>query len=422
MSSRIVSDDGPASYRSLFEVREFRALFFADVLSVLGDQIAVVALSVLVYQRSGSALLTGFVYSLIFLPWFLGGPVLSALADRWPRKPILVTCCAAQFLLVGAAAIPATPLVLLLVLVTVAAFLVPTFEAARGALRAQLLDDERYVLSTSVSSVTHQGGQLLGFAAGGTLLTVMSPSTALGLDALTFLAAAVLLWLVLENRQVTRPRDAPPRPSVLRETLEGLRAVATHPEVRSLMTLVWLVSMYTVVPESLAVVYAAQLDLGAQAVGLLMAAAAAGVILGSIALTRLVGPSRRLRCMRPLALLGPVPLLVVAAEPDLAVSFVLFALVGALSACTLPAHAAVVQAVPDEMRGRVFGVASTGLAGAQLIVVLGAGAAAQHWAPTHVVAASGVIGIVAVGALLAWSERQGAGPPVSGAAVDTSLT
>src|SRR3954452_22156528 len=101
-----VQSPAASPYRALFSGREYRATFYADVMSVLGDQLAAVALAVLVYERSGSALLTAAGYSLVFLPWFVAGPALSALADRWPRRELTIISAVSQAVLVGCAALP----------------------------------------------------------------------------------------------------------------------------------------------------------------------------------------------------------------------------------------------------------------------------------------------------------------------------
>jgi MFS family permease len=100
-------------------------------------------------------------------------------------------------------------------------------------------------------------------------------------------------------------------------------------------------------------------------------------------------------------LLGAIPILGAASHPGLVPSLVLFTLMGACTACLIPAQAAVMTALPDELRGRVFGIAATGLAAAQLLATVSAGAAAEIFPPTTVVAGTGLLGIVAVGALLA---------------------
>jgi len=61
-------DTAPAAgFTALLRIREFRWLWLADAQSLLGDQLARVALSVLVYDRTGSGLVTAAVYALTFV-------------------------------------------------------------------------------------------------------------------------------------------------------------------------------------------------------------------------------------------------------------------------------------------------------------------------------------------------------------------
>jgi len=73
-----------ATYRAAFAIGEFRVLWLATLLSLIGDNLARVALSVLVFQRTASPLLTATVYAMTFLPWVIGGPVLAGLLN--PRR------------------------------------------------------------------------------------------------------------------------------------------------------------------------------------------------------------------------------------------------------------------------------------------------------------------------------------------------
>ncbi len=393
-----------ATYRELFAVREYRAIFAADVLSMLGDQIAAVALAVLVYERSGSPLLSAIVYSLVFLPWFAGGPVLAALADRWPRRTVLVTCDLLRCALIGLAALPGMPIGVLIALVAMASLLMPTFSSAKAAIIGQIVDGDRYVLANAVTHLIYQAGSLLGFVAGAALVALMPASAALAIDAATFACAATLVYFGVRHRPAA-PRE-PEERSLLRETAEGVRIVLAHPVVFGLLLIDVVGATFAVVPEAVAPAYADSLDLGFGAVGLLMAAYAAGVVLGNVLLTRLVPPDARLRLIRPLAFASALPLLGAAARPGLATSVILFALVGVFSAYTIVANATVLAAVPDEARGRVFGVASTALAAAQAFAIICAGAAAQFLAPTTVVALAGALGAVAMAFLWAQPSRE----------------
>jgi hypothetical protein len=73
-----------ATYRGTLAVGEFRAIWLAELQSIFGDQLARVALSVLVYQRTNSAALPALTYALTYLPDLIGGPLLAGLADKYP--------------------------------------------------------------------------------------------------------------------------------------------------------------------------------------------------------------------------------------------------------------------------------------------------------------------------------------------------
>src|SRR5690349_16752503 len=106
----------PATYREVFGVREYRHLFAANVLSLIGDQLAAVALAFLVLASSHSPALAAASFASTYLAWIVGGPVLSSLADRLPRRAVLVTCDlvrAAVFLLLALGVFPAPALVLI---------------------------------------------------------------------------------------------------------------------------------------------------------------------------------------------------------------------------------------------------------------------------------------------------------------------
>src|SRR5450756_1506294 len=145
-----------ATFGAVCAVGEFRVLWLADVLSLLGDQLARVALAVLVFGRTGSALLTGLVYALSFLPALVGGPLLAGLADRLPRRRLMVSCDLARGLVVAVMAAPGAPLWLLCALLVGAVLLTAPFTAARAALLPDVLPDDRYVLASAINNITDQ--------------------------------------------------------------------------------------------------------------------------------------------------------------------------------------------------------------------------------------------------------------------------
>jgi MFS family permease len=120
-------------------VREFRWLWLADVQSLLGDQLARVALSVLVFDRTHSSILTAGTYALTFIPALIGSFLLGPLADRIPRRRLLVVGDLARAVLIAVMAIVGQPLGLLTVLLVAAVVIGTPWKAAESALIADIL-------------------------------------------------------------------------------------------------------------------------------------------------------------------------------------------------------------------------------------------------------------------------------------------
>jgi len=133
---------------------EFRALAAAGLLSAVGDQVARVALSVLVFDRTSSALLTALTYALTFLPAVIGAPLLSGLADRRPRRQLMVGLDLIRAALVAAMAVPGLPLPILLALLVVVNVAESPFDGARAALVPDITGD-RYLAAVVVDRTLH---------------------------------------------------------------------------------------------------------------------------------------------------------------------------------------------------------------------------------------------------------------------------
>ena len=69
---------------------------------MLGDIVAAVALTVLVYQRTASPFLAGVTFTLAFVPYLFSGALLSALVDRVPPRRLMVACDLVSAAIVGA--------------------------------------------------------------------------------------------------------------------------------------------------------------------------------------------------------------------------------------------------------------------------------------------------------------------------------
>jgi MFS family permease len=412
----------------VFGVREFRPLLGNFLLSTIGDELARVALTVLVYQRTSSALLSAITFAISYLPWLVGGPVLSALADRLPRHRVLIATDAGRAVVVALMAVPGMPLPALLALMFVLALCAPPFESARSALVADVLEGDRYALANSVTNVGLQVAQVVGFVAAGALVTLVDPAGALLADAATFVVSALWLTVGLQRRPAATAGDD--RQSLLRDTLAGFAFIQRSPRLLAIIAVLWLGTAFVYAPEGIAAPLVDELGLGAAGVGILLAANPLGVTIGGLLLARLVAPRRRERLVPALVVLSLVPMvlagltagLAAPGVPTFAVVVALLFVSGVGSAWMIPLNAAFVQAVPASHRGRAFGVAVSGLYGVQGLGALAAGAASEALAPSGVVVLCGAVGLAAVVLpLLAFVRTQGhvaaepaaAGPSVS---------
>jgi MFS family permease len=405
-----------ATFREVFAVAEFRPLFGTFLLSTIGDELARVALTVLVYQRTESPLLAALTFAIGHLPWLLGGPLLSTLADRLPRHRVLIATDAARAVLVALLAIPGTPLPVLLGLLFLIALCAPPFESARSALMADVLEGDQYAVATSLGNISLQLAQVIGFVAAGTLVAVFNPAVALLVDAGTFAVSAVWLWARLERRPAPLAEAGEGPRSLWQDTVDGLQFIGRTPRLLAIVGVLWLGSMFAFASEGVAAPLADELGQATTAVGILLAANPLGVTIGGLVIARLVPPDRRDRLVPPLVVLTLLAVLAAGlvalvggpgTVPFAAVVGLLF-LSGLTSAWVIPLNVSFVQAVPSAYRGRAFGAAVSGLYGVQGIGVLAAGLAAEGVPPSGVVAASGALGLFAVApAIVGYRRTQG---------------
>lgn len=387
--------DRPATYREVFGVREFRFLFLGHLLSLVGDELVRVALAVLVFEATDSPFLAAATFGISYAPWVLGGPFLATLADRLRRRSVLVGTDLARGVVVACLAIPGLPLWLLLGMLFTASLLAPPFESARSALMPDVLTGDRYAVGTSVTNISIQVAQVLGFVAGGVLVLAISPRGALLVDAATFLISAALVRYGVEDRPPAAVQTGAPA-SLWRDTADGLRVLSSNAMLVRIVALLWVGQLFLTAPEGIAVPFVAEFGYGPVGVGLFLAANPVGLIIGGVVIGRLCPPDLRERLTYPLALSAMLPLILAGLVDNFAVVLALFVLSGFGASYLIPLNVSFVQAVPPAYRGRAFGAAVSGLSAAQGIAIIGAGAAAERVSAGAVVTWSGVLGLIAL--------------------------
>jgi MFS family permease len=397
-------DDGPdhpggptPTFRQLFAVAEFRTLYTAAALSFVGDYLAKAAITVLVFQQTRSVALSAASFALTYLPWVAGGPVLAALAERYPYRRVMVVCDLVRMVLIGTvAAVPGLPVPVLLALIFVAMLANPPTQAARSALMPQVLPRELLVTGLAVNTSTSQAAQVVGYLAGAAVSAALDPRVALAADAATFaVSAAVLRWGLRARGPALSDRH---RSHLLRETGEGFRLVFGTPRLRSIAVLVFSLTLFAIVPEGLAAAWAQESGDGTAqglAQGMIMAAGPAGFILGGLIMGRFVPAERQTRLIRPLAVLAPAALIPALTAPPAPVVALMALVSGFAVAGLMPVlNGIFVLCLPHGFRARAYGVMQGGLQLTQGGAVLATGLLAQRFGVPLVVGAWSVAGLV----------------------------
>src|SRR5690349_15801154 len=157
--------------RELVGLREFRAMWIGSTASTAGDQLAAVALSLLVFERTQSAAWTALTWSLTLFPPLISGPLLGWVADRFPRRTVMVTTAWMQAVLMGAMAIPGMPLWAMIVLLVVVLAISSPYLAAQEASLPHVLPPKRYDDGVALFGTSVDVAQMVGLAAAGFLVT-----------------------------------------------------------------------------------------------------------------------------------------------------------------------------------------------------------------------------------------------------------
>jgi predicted MFS family arabinose efflux permease len=379
-------------YRDALAFVEFRALLSAAAISTCGSVVAAVALTVLVYERTGSPFLSSLTFALGFLPYVVSGLLLSSLVDRLPARRLLVGAdltCAALVAPMAWSRMPIPALLGLLLLVSTVGSLANATRA--GVVRAAV-SDTAYVPARSLLRIASQTAQIGGNGVGGLLLVALSPQALLVANALSFVLSGSLTRAFVARR----PAIGTTGP-LLRDSLRGARDVLANRHVRRLLLCGWLVPAFSVFPESIAAPYVLGHDGSRGLVGWWLAALPVGVVAGDLLGVWLLTARQQRRLIVPLAALGFVPYLVFVVSPSVTVALPLLALAGLGAAYSLGLDALLRDAIPEDRFARTMAINQAGLMTAQGLGFAVAGAVAQAISPAATIALAGAAGLAVVG-------------------------
>ena len=355
---------------SVFSNPGLRRVQLAFVGSIVGDWAYAIAVAVYAYDQGGPAAV-GLLGVVRYLSMALVLPLASTLADRYPRKWVMLVSdvVRAALVLVAAGVIAADgPPLAVYGLAIVTALVGTCFRPAQAALLPGLARDPGELTAANVASSTIESvGFFLGPALGGLLLAVADIQTVYVVNAATFLWSAAII-VGLHAPPVTRAEESADdeRGTLLSNAGAGFRAILGNRDLRLIIgvycaqTVVAGASLVFVVTLALDL-----LDLGRSGVGYLDAVMGIGGLVGGFVALLLAQRGRLALDFGVGVLLWSAPLLAIAAWPTVGVAAAAMVLVGfGNSLVDINAYTILQRTVPDEVMGRVFGAMESAIIGA----------------------------------------------------------
>jgi len=214
--------------------RDYRLLWIAQLVSVIGDKVHQIAMSVLVYKLTGSVAQVGVMLAVTTLPAVLFGVPAGVFVDRWDRRLTMVGSDVLR-----AAIVMCIPFLVSvgMPVVYLAAFAVATvslfFEPARLSLIPEIVAQDELMAANSLDNVTQSVSELLGLAGAAGVVALVGVSTAFVFDGVTFIVSAVFVGLVATSGRVVAAAPVRERFSV--ELRRGLGHVVEIPVLRDLV-------------------------------------------------------------------------------------------------------------------------------------------------------------------------------------------
>jgi MFS family permease len=339
-------------WRVMFGRAGYRRLWSARTASQWGDVFATVALSLLVFDLTGSALGVSAVVAVEIIPVLLLAPIAGTLVDRLPRILVMVTADLLRAILATALIFASGNVVVIYAVAFGLALGAVLFNPAANSVLPTLVDERELVAANSGIWTAAVLSQIAFAPLAGLLYAGLGPGPAFGINAASFLVSAAALAGL-------RPAAAPApteRRGFFADAAAGVRLLARDRLLRALAAGQLLAALSAGATSALLVVLARDhLGLPPSGYGTLLGAIGVGAVLGPFLLTRLVtDPRRSAFVFGPYVLRGLVDIVLAAftALPVALAALVAYGLGTSTGAVTfnslLQAH------TPPEASGRIF--------------------------------------------------------------------
>jgi MFS family permease len=394
-----------------FRHRNYRLFFAGQAVSLVGTWMQQVAQGWLVLTLSGDPFWLGVVATAQFLPVMVLGLFAGVLADVLPKRQTLLAVQVVMMALAVILAVLTATSIVEIWMIVVLALLLGCANAVdmpvRQAFAIEMVGARDVGNAVALNSAMFNGARVVGPAVAGLTIAAFGIATSFAINAVSFLAVIVGLW-VMHDDELHRPRLVPrPRSvgAVFDNLAEGLRFVRNTPIVLLAVTTVGLTATFgmnfqVVIPP----LAQDALRSDAAGYGFLMTASGLGALGAAIGLV-IAGKPRPSRIVLGAIVLGVASLLL-ATSTSYPLSLLLMVPVGAGGiTMAATANATIQLAVPDGLRGRVMSVYTTVFSASMPIGGLLMGILASWLGILEAIAIGGALSLATGLAALVWWRR-----------------
>lgn len=394
----------PTGLRALNH-RDFRRFWAGQCVSLVGRWMQAIGQSWLVLELSNSPLRLGIVNSLQFAPLLLLSLPAGALADRLPKRPLLIgTQLALMFPALAVAALIWTGAIEywhVVVMATVIGIANALDMPVRQSMVVELVGKDDLTNAIALNSIVFNAARMVGPAAGGLLIARYGVALAFFLNGVTFLAVVAALVAM----RVGETRPANPGTRLAWEMADGLRYATREPRISLVLSLILAVSIFVINHNVLVPLVARDL-LGedVQAFGFLMATLGAGALTGAATLAQFGRGRVPLAAVIAPAIVVSAGILSLAAVRQFWLAAVVLYVTGLAQILFLTSSNTTLQlTTPDALRGRVMALYALVFAGVSPIGAFFTGSIAEAFGPAIACAVGGGLGLACVlGLSLRW--------------------
>ena len=339
--------------------RQYRRYWLAGFCTFTGYNMQVLTRGWLMQDLTGSPFMVSLVTAAMMLPMLFLSLVGGVLADRVSRKTVTISADVSFVITFAAlAAVTAAGVIepwhiLLVSALNGAAFALSV--SARQAMIAGLVHREQLRTAVGLSALTFNTGMIVGPAIAGVLLSTLGPEWSLGAGMIMVVPS---LFLYSTLRPAHQPVRSDSQDSIFENLRVGVRHAFGDPTIR-LLLIGALIMVLTVGPfQALMPVFAEDvLGVGAGGLSILLLAAGAGALIGSLLVISIGDRIPHEKIELFFGMLGTVALAGFAFSPWFPLSVLLVGVTGFAMTSFMVTNMTVVQVVtPDRLRGRVMSV------------------------------------------------------------------